>query len=150
MIRNAFEVQLCIAFTKHCEQHFPRQIGILNWTHIANEGRSKQQGDKLKKMGVRAGWFDYEFIYWDDNRYWIGFLEAKVDGRDFSATQNAFRMVVEPMGIPCEKFYSVREGHEYLLSWNVKPLIPCQYFKEPVYLSKEQKLKQAQEWFKPC
>jgi len=148
-MRNHNEVKLCIAFTEHCEIYFPRQPGILNWTHIANEGRSPQEGAKLKKMGVKAGWFDYPFVWFNGVRDRLAFLEAKWGKNDFSSSQKTFMAFMIPMGIPCEKFYSVEEGHHKLLGFGIKPIQPCQYFKEPNCMTWEDKMKVMQNMNKP-
>src|SRR5258708_6072402 len=97
---------LCMAFKKHCETYFPRQIGHLVWTHIANQGRSGGQGSKLKKMGVSAGWFDYIFIAHPSPWKAIS-LEAKVHGRQYSDSQETFDYMTQGMPIYKAKFYSV-------------------------------------------
>ncbi len=148
MKRKSNETKLCIAFAEHCELYFPRQRGILNWTHIANEGRSPQEGSKLKKMGVHAGWFDYEFI-WHQDYARIGFLEAKWDKGDYSPSQKTFSSVMAPMGVLLEKFYSVKQGHEILLSWGIKPMRECRLFKEPNTMTWEDKVKNAVDWNRP-
>lgn len=144
MSRNHNEIKLCIAFTAHCEIYFPRTPGGLNWTHIANEGRSPQEGAKLKKMGVNAGWFDYSFVWAASNapvlRPEIGFLEAKWGNNDYSSTQKRFVSFMRPMNIPCEKFYSVAEGHSWLLRWGIKPMHECRYFKEPNTMTWDDKI----------
>lgn len=147
-LRKADEIKLCIAFAKHCEIYFPRQRGVLDWTHIANEGRSPQEGDKLKKMGVRAGWFDYEFI-WHDKTTEIAFLEAKVQGRDYSDSQKRFISVIASMNIPYAKFETVEQGHNYLISWGIKPLQECKLFHEPNLQTWDDKVKLSMNLYKP-
>lgn len=138
---------LCMAFNEHCLQYFPRRKGSLIWTHIANQGRSQAQGDKLKKMGVYAGFFDFIFLA-HPNPFQAICLEAKVHGRDYSKTQERFDYLTENMPIYKGKFYSVKEGHNLLIEAGLNPLRPCSLFKEPDYLTKEEKFKLAIDMFK--
>lgn len=138
---------LCFAFNEHCVKYFPRQRGILNWTHIANEGRSPQQGAKLEKMGVMPGWFDYIFI--TPGR--VAFLEAKVAKRKYNTNQKKFHYMMEPMQmVRMGKFYTVEEGHYMLKSFEIHPIMECRLFKEPVYNnSPADRIRANQEFFKP-
>jgi len=149
MPRRADELKLCIAFAEHCGIYFPRTPGVLNWTHIANEGRSPKDGAKLKKMGVKAGWFDYEFI-WSCGEYpRIGFLEAKVGNNGLSSSQKEFDCVMQPMGVLLDVFRTVEQGHNILLSWGVKPIQPCRYFKEPNLMTWDDKIEVVHSIFRP-
>ena len=139
---------LCMAFNRHIDTYFPQKKGSLVYTHIANQGRSAGQGDKLKKMGVNAGWFDYIFIAWPSPFSAIC-LEAKVHGRGYSDSQEHFDDLTIGMPIFKGKFYSVREGHELLIEAGLKPMMPCTLFREPDYLTKRDKFKLAFESFKP-
>lgn len=139
MSRNHNETKLCIAFTSHCETYFPRQRGVLNWSHLPLEGRSAQEGAKLKAMGVKAGFLDYEFI-WLDTFPRLAFLEAKWGKNDYSSSQKEFVSVMQPMGVPCEIFRSVEQGHNILIKHGIKPMRPCQYFDEPNTMTWHQKL----------
>lgn len=144
--RRADEDKLCMAFTTHCEKYFPRIRGILAWTHVANQGRSKSQGSKLKKMGVYAGVFDY--IFWAPDL--TLHLEAKVEKRDYSDTQRTFMSLVEDMPRhKLNKFYSVREGHNILISYGIFPIMACTIFKEPDFLTKTQKVQIAIDMWMP-
>lgn len=139
---------LAMAFNKHLDIYFPQTRGKLVYTHIANEGRSAQQGNKLKKMGVNAGWFDYLFI--SHPSQWKAIcLEAKVHGRDYSDSQNKFDYMTAGMPVYKAKFYSVREGHQQLMNAGIEPLKPCRLFKEPSYLTFEDKKNLARNFFAP-
>lgn len=138
---------LCMAFTKHLDIYFPEQKGVLVYTHIPLQGRSRQQGDKLKKMGVKAGWYDYIFIN-HPSVFKTIHLEAKVHGRDYGGSQKHFDDMTTGMPVFKGKFYSVREGHHLLIEAGVRPIQSCQYFKEPVYLTQQEKFKLAIDMYK--
>lgn len=139
---------LCMAFNAHLDIYFPQQPGILVYTHIANQGRSAGQGDKLKKMGVNAGWFDYIFIN-HPSRFSAICLEAKVHGRNYSDSQKTFDYLTKGMPVFKGKFYSVKEGHNLLLEAGVKPFSGCSLFKEPDVRSDMQKGHDAFEFYRP-
>lgn len=139
---------LSIAFNAHLDIYFPQQKGVLVYTHIANQGRSPQQGDKLKKMGVNAGWFDYIFIH-HPSPYKTIHLEAKVDGRNYSDSQKIFDDLTTGMPVFKAKFYTVKEGHNLLIEAGVKPLKPCSLFKEPSYATLREKYVAAYNMYKP-
>lgn len=149
-MRSHPETKLCIAFAEHCQIYFPRQHGILNWSHIANEGRSPQEGAKLKKMGVKAGFLDYIFTYNPDRTYpRLAFLEAKVGKNGLSPSQKTFVSVMSPMGVPCEIFRSVEEGHKILVRLGIKPIHECRIFKEPDLMTWEDKISAMHQMFSP-
>lgn len=139
---------LCIAFNDHLKIYFPKLRGKLNYTHIANQGRSAAMGGKLKKMGVTPGWFDYVFLSYTDILRVI-FLEAKVHGRDYIASQETFDYMTEGMPIFKGKFYTVREGHYKLIEAGVRPFRPCSYFKEPDYRTFADHVAQSHLMFAP-
>lgn len=149
-MRSFPETKLAIAFNEHCLTYFPRQHGVLNYTHIANEGRSPQEGAKLKKMGVKAGFLDFEFI-WNPNKTYprLAFLDAKCGKNDFNASQKEFVSSMRAMGIPCEKFYSVQEGHLILVSLGITPIRECRIFKEPQLATWDEKLAAVHSMFAP-
>jgi hypothetical protein len=147
--RRADETKLCIAFAEHCEIYFPRQPNVLNYTHIANEGRSPKDGAKLKKMGVKAGWFDYVFIWRGLDYPRIGFLEAKIGKNTLSDSQKGFDVTMRPMGVLLDIFRTVEQGHNILLSWGIKPIKPCQYFKEPKLATWDDKIAAMQNLHAP-
>ena len=143
-----------MAFTTHCHEYFPVTPDKLVWTHIANQGRSGGQGDKLKKMGVHAGWFDYIFIAHPSPWKAIK-LEAKVvdedtgKKRDYSETQKNFDYFTKGMPIFKAKFYSVEEGHAKLIEAGIQPIKKCTAFFEPSYITLQQKYKMAFNMYKP-
>jgi len=139
---------LCMAFNAHLDIYFPQQKGALVYTHIANQGRSAGQGDKLKKMGVNAGWFDYIFIH-HPSPYKTIHLEAKVEKRNYSDSQKVFDDLTTGMPVFKAKFYSVKEGHSLLIDAGIKPIKDCTIFDEPYYLTKEEKYKLAIEMYRP-
>lgn len=149
MTRNANETKLCMAFTKHCEIYFPRTPGLLNWTHLPLEGRSPQEGSKLKKMGVNSGWYDYEFIWYPGDYPRIGFLEAKWDKNGLSPTQKNFDYCMRPMGVLLGEFRSVEEGHNKLISFGIKPTRECKIFIEPNTMTWNEKLQATHDFFAP-
>ena len=146
--RNFLEDALCIAFTEHCHTYFPQQPGVLAWTHIPLQGRSAQQGKKLKSMGVHAGWFDYQFMGMYD-KFIMLFLEAKTGDYDYGKSQRTFDYMTRGFPIIKDKFYSVKEGHEKIIAAGIKPIKPCTLFKEPAYLSKQEKFAVAFDMYTP-
>lgn len=134
-----------MAFKDHLEIYFPVIRGSLVWTHIANQGRSPQQGDKLKKMGVKAGWFDYIFASHPSIWKFIA-LEAKTKGKDYSDSQKDYIFFTEGVPIFKGKFYSVEEGHKLLLEAGVIPVKECTYFKEPSYITKRDRINMSKQW----
>lgn len=158
MSRSYPETKLCIAFVEHLETYFPRTHGILNYTHIANEGRNKRDGARLKKMGVHAGWFDYVFVWRNpsilasaiaQNPPQMGFLEAKIGKNSLSPTQKRFDDFMRPMDIPLEEFRTVEEGHNILIRWGLKPIRECRYFKEPDLATWDDKIAAAHQFYAP-
>ena len=139
---------LSIAFAEHCHIYFPQRRGSLVWTHIPLQGRSAQQGAKLKRMGVHAGWYDFLFIAFPSNFSAIC-LEAKVHGRDYSKSQEHFDDLTTNMPVFKGKFYSVKEGHNLLIEADLKPIKPCSLFKEPVFLTQMEKFRLAKDFFRP-
>ncbi len=148
-INRADEDKLCMAFSAHLDIYFPQQQGILVYTHIPLQGRSAQQGAKLKKMGVNAGWYDYIFVAHPSPWKTIN-LEAKVHGRDYSSSQKTFDSLTTGMPIFKAKFYSVREGHEKLIEAGVQPILDCKLFKEPSYLTFQDKTAMVRNYYGPA
>ncbi len=149
---------LCMAFKSHLDIYFPETPGKLVWTHIANQGRSPQEGDKLKKMGVHAGWFDYIFecMY---GSFFMVHLEAKVIAidkntarktkRDYSDSQKKFDHMTNGMPVHKAKFYTVEEGHNLLKSFGVPPRLECKLFKEPSLVTWQDKIDALHRFQKP-
>lgn len=149
--RRSDETRLCMAFSEHLDNYFPQSFKLV-YTHIANEGRSPQQGALLKKMGVNAGWFDYIFLFREkaSDEWKVSKLEAKIGKNDYGTSQRTFLQKYavgghERHGI----FRSVKEGHEILKKWGIKPLTDCVYFKEPNYATLQEKYAISHEFFYP-
>lgn len=127
------------------------QIYVVDWlknacphllfTHAANQGRSPQEGAKLKKMGVLAGTPD--LLFWHDG--WHGAIELKV-ATGLSDAQRAFRDRFIATGGKYAVCHSVMAVRDTLISWGIKPLAAI--LKEPPP-PKSVQFKMGVDFFRP-
>lgn len=113
MPRNYSETKLHIAVADWLRGACPHVL----WTHPANQGRSPQEGAKLKKMGVRAGVPD--LIFWHDG--WFGAIELKT-GSGLSEAQKIFMDSFVRNGGKYATCKTVKSVAETLISWGIKPM----------------------------
>lgn len=129
----------------------------LLFTHPANQGRSPQEGAKLKKMGVRAGVPDLLFWWIPDfldgnNKIHYGLLpiqsaaiELKSKTGSSSTSQKKFRESFERMGGAYAICKSVKEVRDTIISWGIK----CENtFCEEPPSTWEEKIKAVHEMYK--
>ncbi len=112
MSRNYSEDRLQFYVVEWLQQACP----FLLFTHPANQGRSPQEGAKLKKMGVLAGTPD--LLFWHEG--WFGAIELKT-GSSLSEAQKKFRDKFIAAGGKYATCKSVRAVHDMLVSWGIKP-----------------------------
>lgn len=137
MARNHSETRLHICVAEWLEKACP----FLLWTHPANQGRSPQEGAKLKRMGVRAGTPD--FLFWYNG--WFGAIELKTTS-GLSEKQKEFMRRFLLAGGKYAVCKTVKEVADTLISWGVNPN-PYQ-IKEPLPPIQE-RYRAAMEFFKP-
>lgn len=126
------------------EQHylyFPHVI----LTHPANQGRSPQEGAKLKRMGVRAGVSDL-LLWWEGS---CGAVEIKAGKGKESPNQGTFGYMLKQLGHHYGVVRSWKEYYHLLLSWGVTPMHTCSIFREANLLTWEDKRQLVQDFFKP-
>ena len=109
---NYSETKLHIAVAEWLRQACP----FLLWTHPANQGRSPQEGAKLKRMGVLAGVPD--LIFWHEG--WFGAIELKTN-TGLSDAQKRFKERFELAGGRYATCKSVADVCEALQGWGIKP-----------------------------
>ncbi len=135
--RNYSETKLQIKVVEWLQQACP----FLLFTHPANQGRSLQEGAKLKRMGVLAGTPD--LLFWHNG--WFGAIELKTTS-GLSDPQKKFRDKFIASGGKYATCKSVADVYETLRRWDVKPY--AHQIKEPSPPKHEQ-YKAAMEFFKP-
>lgn len=114
-------------------------------THPANQGRSPQEGAKLKRMGTRAGTSDL-LLWWQDNSAGIE-IKAK-DGKE-SPNQATFGFMLKRLG---HKYGIVRSWEGYyklLVSWGITPIQECRIFKEANTMTWNDKLSAVHNLYAP-
>lgn len=114
MTRNYSETKLHIAVANWLKEACP----FLLWTHPANQGRSPQEGAKLKKMGVLAGTPD--LIFWHEG--WFGAIELKTN-TGLSDVQKRFKERFIAAGGKYATCKSVKDVYDTLVLWGVKPYV---------------------------
>lgn len=67
------------------------------WWHTPNTHSSVRHAVKLKRMGMRAGVFDFQFVRSDA---FLSFLELKMPLRYLNADQKKFMEFLDSSGIP--------------------------------------------------
>jgi hypothetical protein len=105
-------------FELHCAVADSLRIGGVDgwlWSHFpAGELRSKATAGRLKRMGVKAGFFDLLLIDPDGHHYW---LELKADGGRLSEAQADFSLTMQARRVPCEVARSFDEAISILSGW---------------------------------
>lgn len=91
-----------------CLSYLTYNYTHLLWHHSPNEGkRTKEQGDKLKKMGMQTGWPDLEIF--DGHK--VVFVEFKTPAGRQSADQKQMQMRIEEHGL---KYIICRTREEFV------------------------------------
>lgn len=81
-----------------CVEYLFWQYNDILYHHSPNEAkRDLKMGDKLKKMGMRAGWPDLEIMH-PSNGYHGLFIEFKSDGGRLSKEQKTILAELERQG----------------------------------------------------
>lgn len=87
----------------------------LPYTHFpAGEARDERTGGKLKRMGLKAGWPDFQFIL---PKGQVGFIELKKPGESLSDVQIAFRSQAIALGCGYRVARSVDDVEQILGGW---------------------------------
>jgi hypothetical protein len=113
MARNHSETKLHIAVAEWLRNSCPHVL----WTHPANQGRSPQEGAKLKRMGVRAGVPD--LLFWHSG--WFGAIELKTTS-GLSEVQKDFKLKFIASGGKYETCKTVQSVHDTLVLWGINPI----------------------------
>jgi hypothetical protein len=105
-------------FELHCAVADSLRVGGVDgwlWTHFpAGELRSKATAGRLKRMGVKPGFFDLLLIDPDGQHYW---LELKADRGRLSEAQLDFSLAMSARKVPCDVAHSLDEALLTLASW---------------------------------
>lgn len=111
-------------------------------THIY-QGRSKDEGFFLKRLGVYAGVADLLLIW----RGGFGFIEVKSENGVLSSPQRKFKGFCHALNIPWSLARSVRDAHRAVKGWGVK----CDHdaVTEPDLHTKQEKFKAAFDFYGP-
>lgn len=111
------EVRVHIALADTIDRFMDR----MKWrcTHVPNgELRTKETAARLKRMGVQAGWPDFQFLSHEGRMY---FLELKRPGNDLSEMQEHFHRWCLRWGIPCQVVSNYKDAVEALKAWGILP-----------------------------
>lgn len=101
-------------------------------THL-NQGRSKDEGWFLKRMGVYPGVADLLCLW----RGGIGFIEVKTKTGTLSSAQKKFKGICHWLGIRYEVARTVKEAHDIVKRWGLKSV--HEVIREPDLRTDEQK-----------
>ena len=109
------EDDLCIACVRWFDQIFPeREFDLI---HIANEGkRTRWEGMRNKRMGVRAGVPDYIVF---KNGHFIGWMEFKFGDNNATFAQRQFREMCEKNDIKYAEIRTFQEFKDTLQDWGI-------------------------------
>jgi hypothetical protein len=87
----------------------------LPYTHFpAGEARDERTGGKLKRMGLKAGWPDFQFILPNGQS---AFIELKRPGQSLSDAQIMFRAQALALKCGYAVAHSVDEAETVLAGW---------------------------------
>lgn len=160
--QKEFRLQLHI-IDKHAA-YFPHVI----ITAFPGRPGDAKDGYMKKLMGVRAGvsdiilWWGYQYPNWAlqwlakmlgncgfaFSRMHSGVVEIKVDAR-VSTGQNKFLSAIGSLQGNYGVVHSWREYYHLLLSFGIKPRVPCTLFEEPDYRSIDEKRADSFDYFAP-
>jgi len=122
------ERDMCIEFVSLLTHYEALGLApdLILWTHNDNgqvaggsEKARKIAGGIAKRMGTKAGWPDYEFLFKSEQDLLLGFIEAKVEKRPLTKQQREFKDVCQEHGILWGLGRSVDEMLNILESWGV-------------------------------
>ena len=109
---------LALEFETHCALADTIAIGLTPgwiWTHFpAGELRDKATAGRLKRMGLKPGFFDFLLIDPDGKHYW---LELKRGKAPLTGAQYLFGMAMLVRGVPCEVARSYEQAIDILAGW---------------------------------
>lgn len=93
----------------------------LVYYHVPNGGSRKTQleGYNFKKLGVKAGVPDYQFIWTQGSFPQMGFIEFKTQKGRLTDSQKEFQQKCIALKIPYEIARSVDDGLGILKKWEV-------------------------------
>lgn len=99
------------AFTQYLSLKHPKLLAFA----IPNGGnRDAKVGAQLRSTGVKAGVFDYCFL-WDGGK--VAYIEFKAGKNNMQANQRDFGVMLDDCGIPWAVCYSVDEAITQLEIW---------------------------------
>lgn len=108
------EDELCIACVDWFDRVIKRPFDMI---HIPNEGaRTKANGAKLKRMGLRAGVADYLI---SKKGMPVGFMEFKFGNGKPTENQKRFKDYVLMGGFKWQEIRSFDEFKDTLINWGV-------------------------------
>ena len=112
------EDDLCIA----CVDWFDRMFGEqrkYDLIHIPNEGkRTRWEGKRMQRMGLRAGTPDY--LVQKDGQP-VGWIEFKFGKNKLSPSQKSFKDYVEKSGVKFATVWTFEEFKAVLKAWGITP-----------------------------
>lgn len=139
------EYKLHIATKEHIEKCFigPQNPSLKFW-HVANETRDAEQAFWNKKMGVLPGVLDFQFG-WPVSK--AGVLELKFGKNKLTSQQNHFISWAHFIGWHTGVATTVRQAHNILEQWGLKPLYNVVI--EPDYRTQEKRQEDAFDYSAP-
>lgn len=145
MVRDPKEYKLHVAALDHILSAFPQVKPI----HVPNQTRDATEAFFNKRMGVVQGVSDF-LIGWSRKDYGgagVGVLEIKAPDGRLTTPQNKFLSWAHHIGWGTGTAKSVREVHNTLVGWGLKPLHAA--IREPDYRTKEDRIKEAYSFYSP-
>lgn len=134
------EFRLQLAVIEHLDGCFK---GQLEYFHVPNRPGNATDGHFKKVMGAKAGVADL-VIGWRNGN---AMVELKAPDGIFRSDQNKFMSCWAFLGWKTAVCKSVREVHDALVSWGLKPAYNTCI--EPDYSSKQEKKQDGHAFFAP-
>lgn len=114
------EYKIHVAIVKHHAIAFPH----VKLIHIPMSFRTSQEAFFANQMGAQKGAHDLLLLWLkDDGNTGVGFYEVKSESGKLSTAQNKFASSVDYYGCKTGYGKSVKEYHNTLKSWGIKPVI---------------------------
>lgn len=147
MKRNNEEFKIHVAAVEHIRTAFPQVL----FTHPAQKAKDKREGHFNKMLGVKAGVPDLLF-YWEHSLFpfstiGAGAIELKSSIGRRTPKQGTFESIFKRIGGKHAYCKSVREVHDTLVSWGIKPAHNAVV--EPDVRTVDQKYKDSYDFYKP-
>lgn len=139
MEQSEYKLQLCVV--DHLYKTFP-EVGFF---HVPNRPGDATDAYFKKMMGAKPGVSDL-ILGWRPGK--VGVIELKAEGKKISTPQNKFLSWADWVGWETAVCHTVRGVHMTLCRWGLKPKHGYSII-EPDYRTKEEKLQQQFDMYKP-